>query len=101
MEFERVMGTKSTLIPALYFAGAMTMGTLGVSDAVETIDNIGTYTFMKQGAKSTAFDTKKEAQYQASMSRDDIYWYGTKTALEFILTGVFATMGLRRIKRED
>jgi len=100
MEFGKRMSLKSTFVPALYFVGAMTFGTLGVSDAVETIDSIGTYNFMKQGAKSTAFDTKKEAQYQASISRDDIYWYGGKTALEFLLTGVFATMGIKR-SRED
>ncbi len=95
------MSIKSTLVPALYFFGALTLGTLGTSDAVETLDSIGTYNFMRQGTKSTAFDIKKEAQYNAFMARNDIYWYGGKTATEFFLTGVFATMGIKRSKRED
>ena len=95
------MSLKSTFVPALYFAGALTFGTLGMSDATKTLESVDTYTFMKQGAKSSTFDIKKQAQYDAFMARDDIYWYGAKTGLEFFLTGVLGTMGIKRSRRED
>ena len=94
------MSLKSTLAPALYFAGALTFGTLGAIDATQTVKRFGEYFFMKQASEGVILDTKKEAQYQAFMARDDVCWHGGKTALEFLLTGALVAMGIKK-SRED
>ncbi|MBI2044792.1 hypothetical protein HYT23_01925 [Candidatus Pacearchaeota archaeon] len=94
------MSLKSTVLPAFYFACTLTFGALGVRDFADVVRSAENYVIMKKFTEETALDRRKEAQYQTFMARDDIYWHGGKTALEFLVAGFFIAKGIKR-SRED